>query len=71
MTERQRLISRVAAAMRLNACSFEFESASRFIAEWLDGHKIEGEIADRLKIDSGGRWKKLVEDVLVAVRIPL
>jgi hypothetical protein len=70
MTERQRLVSRLAAAMRLASCSLEYEPAGRFIAEWLDGHKVEGEIADRLQLDSIGRWKRFVDDVVTAATAP-
>jgi hypothetical protein len=67
-TERQRLVSRVAAAFRLKGISEEYEMVSQFVAEWLDAHKVEGETADRLGIDSVGRWKRFVLDVMKAAK---
>jgi hypothetical protein len=65
-TDRQRLISRVAAAFRLKGVSKEYEAASHFVAECLDGHKVEGQMADRLGVESAGRWRRFVKEVVKA-----
>jgi hypothetical protein len=68
MTERQRLISRLAVAFRSQGVSDNYEAASRFVAEWLDGHKVEGRIADSLGMEASGRWRRLVFDVVKAAK---
>lgn len=67
-TERQRLVSRLAAVFRSRGVSDDYEATSRFVAEWLDGHKVEGQIADSLGVDAVGRWRRFVLDIVKAAK---